>query len=252
MNGRFVVLLAALSAVIATGQAAQAFEVASVKPAALGADRNWSLDPGQLTCTATIKDLLFRAYAVKNYQIDAQPWIWKDYYEILAKLPEGAQQDQIPAMLQQLLAGRFGLAVHWETKQQKVYALVIAKSGLHLKKSTQDHMGVSFTPKGHMEFKGATLAGFAGSLSNFVDRPVVNMTGAEGVFDIALDVSMEDLAGMKKLLSAAGAPQEVATEGNAPPSVYMAIQELGLRLESRTAPIRHLVVDHAEKIPTGN
>jgi uncharacterized protein (TIGR03435 family) len=226
------------------------FEVASVKRAGDGVGTEWSLDPGQLSFTGTLKSLLFRVYGAKNYQINAPPWLWKDNYEIIAKLPEGAREDQIPAMLQRLLAVRFAMVAHWETKPRGVYALAVGKSGLHLKeaKETESRTGVSFPPQGHMEFKRATLAGFADTLSNFLDRPVIDATGLQGRFDIALDVSVEDLAGMKKLLSASGAPPDAAAgvaESDAPVSIFTAVQELGLKLESRTAPVRYLIVDHA-------
>lgn len=246
-----------LAGMVAAQSAPPVFEVASVKRIGDGVGSEWSVDPGQVSFTGTLKSLLFRAYAAKNYQISAPPWLWKDKYEIIAKLPEGAREDQVPAMLQRLLADRFGMVVHWETKPRGVYALAVGKSGVHLKESkeTGSRMGVSFTTQGHMEFKRATLAGFAESLSNFLDRPVIDTTGLQGRFDIALNVSMEDLAGMKKLLSAAGAPPDAtaeAAENNAPLSIFTAIQELGLKLESRTAPVRYVVVDHANKVPTGN
>jgi uncharacterized protein (TIGR03435 family) len=251
------VAVAFLSGIAAAQSTPPGFEVASVKRAGDGVGQEWSMDPGQVSFTGTLKSLLFRAYGAKNYQISAPPWLWKDNYEIIAKLPEGTREDQVPAMLQRLLADRLGIVAHWETKPRAVYSLTVGKRAVHLKESseTENRMGVSFTTQGHMEFKRATLAGFAESLSNFLDRPVIDATGLPGRFDIALDVSMEDLAGMKKLLSASGAPPEAAAgvgESNVPLSIFIAIQELGLKLESRTAPIRYLVVDRANKVPTGN
>jgi uncharacterized protein (TIGR03435 family) len=109
---------------------------------------------------------------------------------------------------------------------------------------------MSFDTSGRMQFVSATLGSFADTKSRLLDRPVVDMTGIEGAFDIALNVSMQDLAGLKQLLAANGVAD--SPESNASSSIFAAMQELGLRIESRTAPIQHIVVDSAEKVPTGN
>ena len=110
--------------------------------------------------------------------------------------------------------------------------------------------GMSFDTSGHMKFVSATLASFADTMSRVLDRPVLDMTGIQGSYDIALNVSMQDLVGLKQILTAAGAAD--APESNASASIFSAMQELGLKLESRNAPIRHIVVDSAEKVPTSN
>jgi uncharacterized protein (TIGR03435 family) len=240
----------------------QAFEVVSVKPSAPVASGGRgrgstgfaaSSDAQQVRYSGvTLMRLLTEAYSVKRYQISGPEWLANDTYEITAKLPEGASKAQIPAMLQNLLAERFRLKVHSETKPQRVFALVAARNGPHLveAKDADRGPGMSFDTSGHLQFVSMTLSGFADTMSRLLDRPVLDMTGIQGNFDITLNVSMQDLAGLKQILAAAGAAD--TTESNASSSIFSAIQELGLKLESRNAPIQNIVVDRAEKMPTGN
>jgi uncharacterized protein (TIGR03435 family) len=103
-----------------------------------------------------------------------------------------------------------------------------------------------------LEFKGATLAGFADILSRFMDCPVLDRTGLPGAFDITLNVSMEDLAGLRLQLGAPRQDAEAAGVVNPAASIFSAIRALGLRLDATHASIRCVVVDEAEKSPTGN
>lgn len=240
------------------------FEVASVKPAASsGTHRSRgavesSVDPGQFRMAGPLKALIIRAYGVRNYQLSGPSWLWSDEYEVIAKLPDGSREDQIPQMLQTLLAERFGMKIHWEAKEQRVYALVVGKNGPRLKASKESAdrpSGLSFTTKGHLVFKATTLASFSEGMSNFLDRPLVDRTGLSGRYNITLDISMEDLAGIRSLLSGAEANVDSSTSskgGNEPASLCTALQDLGLKLESARAPVRRLVIDEVHRIPTGN
>ncbi len=116
------------------------------------------------------------------------------------------------------------------------------------------------TGKATFQMNGSTMARFADTLSNLVGRTVVDMTELKGNYSVKFEVAAEDLAGIKMGMAAAGAPpahQSYAADGPAPevdpaPSLFSAVQELGLRLESRKAPLEYLVIDHAEKVPTEN
>jgi uncharacterized protein (TIGR03435 family) len=112
----------------------------------------------------------------------------------------------------------------------------------------------------HLKFSMTSMSGLASMLSQIftqlpgsIDRPVVDMTGIEGYYDGALDVSLADMAAMAKSGEADRAAGVIAADpnGGALP-LTEAIQELGLKLESRTAPVEQLIVDHVEKTPTGN
>jgi uncharacterized protein (TIGR03435 family) len=231
-----------------------AFEVASVKPAGTSCRGKRSVDSQQVRyANFSLKGLVRDAYKVELYQIDAPEWLDSQCYDVAAKLPEGASKEQIPAMLQALLAERFRMTVHQEVRRDRVYALVVAKNGLRLKESkgqSDRQQSVELHADGHMEFTSATLASFSSAMSVLLAQPVVNMTEIQGYFDITLNVTRGDLAGLR--FPSDGAAADAAPENNASSSVFAALQELGLKLESRSAPIEHIVVDSVEKVPTGN
>ena len=293
------------------GQAAPpAFEVASVKPAAPQTDGRVMIrmggDAGQVDYTnVSLKQVLAKAYDVKSYQITGPSWLDSERYDIIAKVPDGVPKEQIPAMLQALLAERFHMTIHRETKEQSVYAIVVGKGELKLKKYDENaspvfafnqagaplppppppppggagRVGVAAgrgggggpagaMPKGgamvsmssngatHLQARGSTLSGLAGMLSSFMDRPVVDMTGIEGEYDISLEAAAEEMVGMKMTVigspgPAGGAPAP-APETAPTASIFTSIQQLGLKLEPRKAPIEYVVVDKAEKVPTEN
>ena len=272
----------------ADGQSAPpSFEVASIKPAPPPTDGRMMVslggDQGRVNYTnANLKQVLQRAYGVKSYQISGPSWLDSERYNIVATIPEGLSQDQVPVMLQGLLAERFKLKMHREKKDQSVYALVAGKGGPKLQKSTDEDLAPNFDlpvpagggPKkggmimirnGHIEMKKMTMSGFADMLSNMLDRPVVDMTGIQGNYDVNLDVSMEDMVGMKGGLRIAhpgggpGGPDGgggpaggPAPDGPPAPSIFTAIQQLGLKLDPRKAPIDYIVIDGGEKTPTEN
>jgi uncharacterized protein (TIGR03435 family) len=135
----------------AFGQAAAespTFEVASVKPAEpspMGQIRVMmrggpgSGDPGQITYSnVSLKNVLMNAYAVKGYQINGPKWLDSERFDIVAKIPKGATKEQFQLMLQNLLAERFKLALHHETKELPMYALVLGKGGSKMKESVED------------------------------------------------------------------------------------------------------------------
>jgi uncharacterized protein (TIGR03435 family) len=231
----------------------QAFEVASVKSAGTDCRGKNSVDSQQVRYSNfSLKGLVRDAYKVELFQINAPDWFGDQCYDVVAKLPEGAAKEQVPFMLQALLVERFHMKAHLETRQDRVYALVVGKNGPHLKDSqTQsDRPGsVKLRTDGHMVFTSATLASFSSVMSTLMARPIVNMTDIQGHFDITLDVSREDLAGMNLPTDSASAD---TPENKAASSVFAAMQELGLKLEPRRAPIQHIVIDSAEKVPSGN
>ena len=136
----------------AFGQAAAespTFEVASVKPAEPPAGMGMmrvmmrggpgSPDPGQITYSnVSLKNVLTIAYAVKGYQINGPKWLDSERFDIVAKIAKGATKEQFQLMLQNLLAERFKLTLHHETKELPMYALVVGKGGPKLKESVED------------------------------------------------------------------------------------------------------------------
>ncbi len=126
---------------------APAFEVASIKPArglqeqALSGKMHvgMKVDGAMVDIgSMSISDLIQTAYKVKIYQVSGPDWMKSERFDILAKLPEGANKDQVPEMLQTLLADRFKLTFHRDNRQQSIYALVVAKGGPKMKEAPPD------------------------------------------------------------------------------------------------------------------
>lgn len=138
--------LLVLSCGAAFGQASPSFEVASVKPAEAPSTPGMlrvgmrggpgTPDPGQITYSnVTLKNLIMNAYNVKGYQITGPKFLDGDRFDIVAKVPKGATKEEFRLMLQNLLAERFKLSLHRETKELPIYGLVVGKNGHKLKES---------------------------------------------------------------------------------------------------------------------
>jgi uncharacterized protein (TIGR03435 family) len=148
-----------------------------------------------------------------------------------------AARQQKRQMVQALLADRFHLAVHQETRELPIYALVVAKGGPKFLDTKAD--GSKFDRwNGRIEIQGGdnTVAVLAGELAETLGRVVVDKTGIEGRYKIALTWTPDDGA----------APASSATANDQGPSVFTALQEqLGLKLESEKGPVQVLVIDGA-------
>ena len=147
MGGGLAVLTACAAFAQSTGNP-PSFEVASVKPAAPMTDGRIRVmtrggpgtpDPGQITYSnVSIKNVMTTAYNVKGYQISGPDWLDSLRFDITAKVPPGTTKEQFQLMLQNLLAERFKLTLHHQSKDLPIYALVVAKGGPKLKESVDD------------------------------------------------------------------------------------------------------------------
>ena len=257
-------LAAAISALHAADQ--PKFEEASAKRMDCGMIHN-SMGPGTVTLRGDpLKVVLVEAFKLKPYQIVGPSWLETDCFEIVAKMPEGATSDQIPAMLQALLVERFKIASHKEERLGPAYALVVDKGGPKFKEAEE--------PSGNFRrgepparlmlyraaadirgFKGAmTMAMLANSLSRGLDRPVQDLTGLKGSYEI-------DLAWAPDPTIDRPAPNSFAANSATPlggadrptATLFTAIREsLGLKLEARKEPVEMLVIDRIERVPTEN
>jgi uncharacterized protein (TIGR03435 family) len=228
-----------------------AFEVASIRPAPPGGgEPSIVASPGgRLVATnITLERLVRWAYSASSLRISGQPdWFSGDRFNVVANAPDGTANDQLAPMLQRLLADRFKLSLHRETKESLVYALVVGKGGFRLREIEYRGTGPTrLMRKGtvvELSYPaGADLAQFAGFLSGQTGRPVLDRTGLTGVFDIKLEFAPEPPVP----LADAGADRPA--NDTAGPSIFTAVQEqLGLRLESARGPVEILVIDHAER-----
>ena len=184
-------------------------------------------------------------------------WLDSERFDIEAKVDGPAAEQmrtlsreqrklQMQAMFQQLLADRFKLSVHWETRELPVYALVVAKSGPKLTAATKPDSGTS-SSNGQFMARGMTLAEISQSLTQELARElgrvIIDKTGIAGRYDVTL----------KWTPDADGASPDKGTEDTSSgPSIFTALQEqLGLKLESTKGPVQVLVIDHIE-MPSEN
>jgi uncharacterized protein (TIGR03435 family) len=189
----------------------------------------------------SLKTMLLKAYDLKPFQLSGPTWIDDEHYDVTATIPEGTPKEQLPEMLQNLLLKRFGITLHSEVKDEPIYVLSVGKDGPKLKPSAdgeRESLGMSPHPETGQEelfYRSETMAKFADSLSRNLGRVVEDQTGLDGKFDFSM--------------------QAESTEGSfipLPSSLFAAVRGVGLQLEPGKAPVKHLVIDKAQKIPTEN
>jgi len=261
---------------------AQQFEVASIKPFVPGGQvlGGVHVDGAQIRVAGlSLRDLLGMAYKIKATLITGPDWTATERFDIAATLPAGSTPAQLPEMMKALLTDRFHLKTHKDKKEFPVYALLVAKSGSKMKESPldpdRDTRGVASTSAGNgltvnfgsgvsytfannrFEAHKLTMALFAGNLERFADRQIVDMTGLTGQYDFAFDVMPEDYRAML-LRSAVWAGVNLPAEAqkmldaSSPAALGDALQQVGLRLDARKAPLDVLVIDDALKTPIAN
>jgi uncharacterized protein (TIGR03435 family) len=259
-----------------------AFEVASIHPDPPSPDGRGSMQVGFTpngTFTAhgiPLKRLISMAFGVDELQVSGGPeWLSTDRYTIVAKA-DAATQEQLPRlagpqerlvgqrMVQALLADRFKLTVHHESKELSILALVVAKSGSKLQASTpgdtyanglkdrdgKGHAGMMRMGDGKITAQGISMDGLVKQLTGQMHQIVQDKTGLAGMFDFTLSWTPDhdhDSEGPGSN-SSNGSPGSASARDSAGPSIFTALQEqLGLKLESQKAPVEALVIDHIER-----
>jgi uncharacterized protein (TIGR03435 family) len=308
------------------------FEVATIKPAPSLMDLITEIQAGKRNAAAIqpnisntqvdfgylpLNSMILYAYTLKQYQVVGPDWLTSQAFEIHAKIPEGGKKEQAPEMMQSLLAERFKMVSHRETREQPIYALIVSKDGHKLKEATPDpsapaenatkdpaakdgsEKGENKKPEEQVKIKqegnGVVVSGggigqirmnmgqsgtmsmemskmgmpeFIELLTQFVDRPIIDMTDLKGSYQFALEIPMDEVLSMaKRVLPKIGAPLPAglgnsgiagATPGGSGlsasepsgASIFQSIQKLGLKLDSRKIPVDTLIVDQIEKNPT--
>lgn len=250
--GRKLTLLG-LGALLAS---AQSFEVASIKPSDPAVPgMRIGIEPGGIFSArgVTLKNLITQSYELQDFQVSGGPgWINTERYDIqgkgngpavseedLVKMTAEQQnqfQQQMLAKLRALLADRFQLKIHQETKEMPVYALVVAKNGPKIVKkadnlSWESQMSVRRNAEGKTEVTGKVipLERLAHQLAGQVGRPVNDKTGLKGAYDFKVTF----------------APDLNDREG---PSIFTALEEqLGLKLDPQRGPVEVVVIDSVER-----
>jgi uncharacterized protein (TIGR03435 family) len=231
---------------------APAFEVASIRENKSIGGRNHimssSHDAHFTTINAPLMMILQYAFDIPQTRIlDAPGWLNAEKFDIeakadslddpLSKLPSDEAKAEKRKMIQALLADRFALKTHLETRELPVYALVVAKGGAKLQDSKSNGCMINGGRAG-INIQGcASMAVLGEELAENLGRIVIDKTGLDGRYDIDLKWTPYDSAA-------------AATESG--PSIFTALQEqLGLKLESQKGPVQVLVIDHVEQ-PSAN
>ena len=246
-----------------------AFEVASIKTVGSftpipqlgpGCDGGFPrVEHNRFTVTTTVFALITWAYgfntnggctfvSVGDFLTAGPDWLRSEKFEIRALMPDDSpdyntgeflngKAPALESMIARMLADRFKLVVHKETKEASVYALVIAKGGPKLTPSAGDipaawRQRTPQTPNVRVLRARTSMTYLALSLVIEARRPVIDRTGLTGDFDMELTF----------------APYNSAVADSPAPDLFTAVQEqLGLRLEPARAPVDVLVIDHVEK-----
>jgi uncharacterized protein (TIGR03435 family) len=232
-----------------------AFEVASIKRNPSATERpSLTITAGRVTIrNGPLRAIIRSAFGLQAFEVVGGPdWIDTDGWDVTAKAEPGAERQPTGPMMQSLLADRFKLVAHKETRDLPVYALVFARQdhafGPKLHASSTDcqkevgaliaRTGRPPSPdapplcgiravSGHIELNATRISpNFVRTLAPITGRSVVDKTGLTGVFDAEL----------------------VWSDSEAGPSLFTAIQEqLGLKLEAQRGPVDVLVIDHVER-----
>ena len=262
----------------AAPDAPASFEVASIKPTATSDGNSFvRRQPGGRFDAHNVPSrfLITFAYQVQPFQVIGDPdWVGKDRFDINAKMEgdppptaPGAGVDPMMLAVRALLADRFKLVMHNETRELDIYALVMArpggKPGPALKPSTTDcaaeakKMGRGGGPPpgpndpvacgarqsfGRIKFGGMPLSVFATNISGQLGRTVIDRTGLTGNWDFELTFAPERPLGA---LPPGVDPPPV--DPNAP-TIFTAVQEqLGLKLDATKGPVDVWVIDSIER-----
>jgi uncharacterized protein (TIGR03435 family) len=232
-----------------------------------------------------MKYLLMAAYDVKVFQIAGPAWLDTERFEIDATMPSDTTQEQFRVMLQNLLAERFKLTAHRETRELPMYLLVVARNGPKMKESAETpalkiddnlpspnmpappKIGADGFPillprppgfpigmimmngRARLDAQHNTMQELAERLTSLTSRPVIDATALQAKYDFTLTYLPEGAPPP----APAGSGTPTVPEAEPLPDVFGAVQaQLGLKLEPKKGPMEMIVVDHVEKTPTGN
>jgi uncharacterized protein (TIGR03435 family) len=234
---------AILSVAFASISAAQSFTVASIRPRAEAVpfehDGKTEITPGRLTMRdVTVATCIKWAYGVQNSQIAGPDWIDSSSrrFDIEARADAGATAAQMKEMMKTLLAERFGLKFHHESRELTSYFLTAPKGASKLHESSPDTQPYRENTDVSTIARALSMHEFADFISQPLHMPVVDDTGLRGRYDFTLNFTA--------YLPNDGS--DILDNGNA--IIISALQgELGLKLESKKQPVEVMVVDHIDE-----
>ena len=266
-------------------QSAPRFEVTSVRPAPeqqVGSTQA-GIQISQRSArfsNVSLKDFVGFAFGMRMQQIVAPDWLGSVRFEIAATLPETFTPEQMPTMMQALLADRFKMRAHREQREFAVYGLDVAPTGIKAPRADEPTLAAGpltvtadssaggtaiglgngatlLIGNNRIEAEKITMTQLADLLARFVDRPVLDMTALAGRYNVTITLTPDDFrAATLRAALAAGTtlpPQAFQFLENASlNAIPDALKPLGLLLQPHRAPLDVVVIDSIEKTPTDN
>lgn len=241
-------------------------------------------DPGRIRYPAiSLKMLLLKAFDVQDADLKGPSWLDDEFFEVTALMPPDTSPEQFRVMLQSLVADRFKFTLHREPKITPAHVLLVGRNGPKMKESDSKDMVLDdkwvpkvgkdgfvaprrgqrlFIQNGAMRcrwtFEHATMQMLAGALSTIPGSPVVDASALTKEYDFSLifltaGTSLQTGPGLGKgTWAGIGAGPADPALIEATPDIFAAVQLLGLKLERHKASKNTIVIDHIERIPTGN
>jgi uncharacterized protein (TIGR03435 family) len=257
MRSTFLTLT--LTATAAFAQAPPAFEVASIRVSqegnrgGEGMHRDFrggaavQVSPDSVTIrNSSLRSITCWAYKVMDFQVKGPDWLGSQRFDITAKAAAAADDQQLRLMMRTLLADRFKMVAHPETKEMQAYLLQVAKGGPKVKESTSGEGEMDIQPnqqKMQVTILRAGVQQLTDALSNVFRAPIVDQTGLKGRYDATFDM-MKYMADMRPTDGSTPDPQAIIMRGLQ--------EELGLKLEPKKMPVDLIVIDRVEKVPVEN
>ena len=216
-----------------------AFEAAAIKPSSApdGSSSTHSNNGRIHMQNVSLRSIVMMAYRLQNHQYVGPAWMESARFNIDAKAEEKVKDAEMMQMLQTLLAERFKLKIHHETKQVSGYALVVAKGGLKIK-PVEGQGSSTNSNNNKLTATHINMDRFAKYVSNVLVQPVVDETGLKDSYSFVIEYENPR-------------PGREDKESTLPTLFTALTETLGLKLEPRKVPIDVVVVDHAEQ-PTEN
>ena len=281
-----LILVGTASGAVAQTTAPVRFEVASirhieytnqVRDEVLSGSRRprMLVTDGRVSITyMSLTEILRNAFRVEPWALSGPDWLGEMRFDIQATIPDGVKTDQVPELLQSLLAQRFGLVTRRESREVAGHALVARGADVKVREMTADELSemarqrqtapfeartirterstLTFTPRPdeliQADIKGLSMTDLARELTLAVGRPVVDRTGLSGRYEFTLELPA---TGLPQLTGApASGPGTGASDPGGLSSMVEAVQRLGFRLESTRVPVEMLIIEKMSRTAT--
>lgn len=221
-----------------------AFEAASIKTLANSEGAfHYNVLPNRLDVrNMSLRFLIEEAYDLSDFELSVPDSIGYRHFDIAAACGAAVSHADMRIMMRNLLIERFHLATHWDSRTESIYRLEVLPTGPTMTALAQGYAlpnSPLATRDGSTQLNGPmSMRQLAERMARFAGRPIIDETGLDGYFKIVLNFTPESPA--------------VQSDSSAPFLLKAVQEQLGLRLAPTKEPIKILVVDHADEVPTAN